>query len=175
MGQKFGHLHDSISSAGYPTNAYRGEKLVYTEGRKGLEETGFVNVPSNAMAEGCSGGAWLIKESGGHFAVGVNSHSRPGVPGMFSPKLNSMTVTLFNTAVSKVGGDRVENNGDHTDTEQSDDDEHEQNEGRHPPHVEPINPSTNHNQKCNVRACERKCGLNFQWQCINGREVCRCL
>lgn len=99
----FGIFPPAIMSGGYPKNAYCGEKLVGTEGRKGLEDQSFLHSPSNPMQEGCSGGPWFTRDSNGNFLVfGVNSHHRVGIAGLFSPKFDGVTASVYHTAIFSV-------------------------------------------------------------------------
>lgn len=141
-----------------------------------------INVPSNELGESSSGGPWLTEESGRYFIVGLNSHARPGIPGMFSPKLDSLTAELYRSALAIVKGIRG------TDLKPEDPFDIEPGDqvaeigGQHQSvHQSIIQQSVSSNQsndnrsfRCNQMSCELNCGSSYQYSCINGVESCHC-
>jgi len=94
----FTDTYGKFVSFGYPTNYGNGNVLQSYAGGKGIVQAGKVQMPNNPMDGGSDGGAWLGPSN---TAIGVNSFSVKGVPGIWSPEFNNSTISLLQYILSE--------------------------------------------------------------------------
>lgn len=94
LGIKFA-VPDSITSMGYPSNYEDGEFMYQVSGTRRTENGDVIQMKSNPMGKGSSGGAWTETEVES-FVVGLNSYGRDNEPQvMYGPNFDVKTKSLF--------------------------------------------------------------------------------
>ncbi len=94
---------DYCLSFGYPGNFHSGEKMGYIETSLRSHTHNILCMPGNIMSNGCSGGAWLIKENNEFYVVSVNSFSyKNNVNDEYGPRFSDTFVSLLEYAKSLI-------------------------------------------------------------------------
>lgn len=94
-------ISGSAIAYGYPTDYECGKKMVYVEGQYTKYRSGILETLGNPMCGGCSGGAWVNKDTG--HVVSVNSFHYVSAPNNeYGPLFTEEFETLFNAAKEQV-------------------------------------------------------------------------